>query len=103
MLGTSRLRQTQQADLVDPGQHEAPLVQRLGALGARADAHSGDRVPDAQSETRLLGQRAAVVDEVGRCVFDRACTDLFFDVIDRRYEKEGPNTMILTSNVAPSG
>ncbi|MCH3947250.1 MAG: ATP-binding protein [Olsenella sp.] len=30
-----------------------------------------------------------VVDEVGRCVFDRACTDLFFDVIDRRYEKEG--------------
>ena len=25
-------------------------------------------------------------------------TDLFFDVVDRRYEKEGPNTMILTSN-----
>ena len=43
-----------------------------------------------------------IVDEVGRCVFDRACTDLFFDVIDRRYEKEGPNTMILTSNMAPS-
>jgi DNA replication protein DnaC len=43
-----------------------------------------------------------IVDEVGRCTFDRACTDLFFDVIDRRYEKEGPNTMILTSNVAPS-
>ena len=43
-----------------------------------------------------------IVDEVGRCVFDRACTDLFFDVIDRRYEREGPNTMILTSNMAPS-
>jgi DNA replication protein DnaC len=43
-----------------------------------------------------------IVDEVGRCTFDRACTDLFFDVIGRRYEKEGPNTMILTSNVAPS-
>jgi len=43
-----------------------------------------------------------IVDEVGGCVFDRARTDLFFDVIDRRYEKEGPNTMILTSNVAPA-
>lgn len=43
-----------------------------------------------------------IVDEVGRCVFDRACTDLFFDVIDRRHEREGPNTMILTSNMAPS-
>lgn len=43
-----------------------------------------------------------IVDEVGRCVFDRACTDLFFDAVDRRYEKEGPNTMILTSNMAPS-
>lgn len=43
-----------------------------------------------------------IVDEVGRCVFDRACTDLFFDVIDRRYEKEGPDTMTLTSNMAPS-
>ena len=36
-----------------------------------------------------------VVDEVSRCVFDKQCTDLFFDVIDRRYEKEGPSTMIL--------
>ena len=43
-----------------------------------------------------------IVDEVGRCVFDRACADLLFDVIDRRHEREGPNTMILTSNMAPS-
>ena len=52
--------------------------------------------------TTLVKPTCLIVDEVGRCVFDRACTDLFFDVIDRRYEKEGPNTMILTSNVAPS-
>lgn len=39
-----------------------------------------------------------IVDEVGRCTFDKACTDLFFDVVDRRYEKECPNTMILTNN-----
>ncbi|MEE0444884.1 MAG: hypothetical protein UDC98_02355 [Collinsella sp.] len=44
-----------------------------------------------------------MVDEVGRCVYDRPCTDLFFDVVDRRYEKEGPNAMVLTSNIAPSG
>lgn len=50
----------------------------------------------------LVKPTCLIVDEVGRCTFDRACTNLFFDVIDRRYEKEGPNTMILTSNVAPS-
>lgn len=49
----------------------------------------------------LVKPSCLVVDEVGRCVFDRACTDLYFDVIDRRYEKEDPNTMILTSNMAP--
>jgi hypothetical protein len=37
-----------------------------------------------------------------RCAFDRACAELLFDVIDRRYEKEGQNTMIPASNVAPS-
>ena len=26
---------------------------------------------------------------------------MFFDVIDRRYNKEGPNTMIFTSNKGP--
>ena len=52
--------------------------------------------------TTLVKPSCLVIDEVGRCTFDRACTDLFFDVVDRRYEKEGPNTMILTSNVAPS-
>ena len=26
---------------------------------------------------------------------------MFFDVIDRRYNKEGPNTMIFTSNKSP--
>lgn len=49
----------------------------------------------------LVKPSCLVVDEVGRCVFDKQCTDLFFDVIDRRYEKEGPSTMILTSNASP--
>lgn len=46
----------------------------------------------------LVKPSCLIVDEVGGCAFDRACTNLFFDVIDRRYEKDGPNTMILTSN-----
>ena len=46
----------------------------------------------------LVKPPCLIVDEVGRCTFDRACTDLFFDVVDRRYEKDCPNTMILTSN-----
>ncbi len=60
------------------------------------------RAADAGSTSRtvatLVKPSCLIVDEVGRCVFDRACTDLFFDVMDRRYEKECPNTLILTSN-----
>jgi len=50
----------------------------------------------------LVKPSRLIVDEVGRCTFDRACTDLLSDVVDRRYEKEGPNTMILTSNAVAS-
>lgn len=32
----------------------------------------------------LMKPSCLIVDEVGRCVFDGACTDLLFDVIDRR-------------------
>ncbi len=39
-----------------------------------------------------------IIDEVGRRRLDSECTNLFFDIVDRRYEKEGPNTLILTSN-----
>lgn len=34
--------------------------------------------------------------------FNKTNTRMFFDVIDRRYNKEGPNTLILTSNLQPS-
>lgn len=50
----------------------------------------------------LVKPSCLIIDEVGRCTFDRACTDLFFDVVDRRYEKDCPNTMILTSNTPAS-
>ena len=52
----------------------------------------------ARAVCSLAKPSCLIIDEIGRCVFDKACTDLFFDVIDRRYEKEGPNTLVLTSN-----
>lgn len=49
----------------------------------------------------LVKPSCLIIDEVGRCVFDKENTRMFFDVIDRRYNKEGPNTMIFTSNKTP--
>ena len=53
--------------------------------------------------TALVKPSHLIADEAGRRTFDKACANLFFDVVNRRYEKEGPNAMILTSNFAPSG
>ncbi|WP_443736321.1 ATP-binding protein [Treponema sp.] len=39
-----------------------------------------------------------ITDEVGHCVFDKENTRLFFDLVDRRYNKEGPYNMIFTNN-----
>ena len=49
----------------------------------------------------LVKPSCLIIDEVGRCVFDKENTRTFFDIIDRRYNKEGPNTLILTSNKSP--
>ena len=49
----------------------------------------------------LVKPSCLIIDEVGRCVFDVETTRMFFDVIDRRYNKEGPNIMIFTSNQGP--
>lgn len=51
--------------------------------------------------TGLVKPSCLIIDEVGRCVFDKANTHIFFDIIDRRYNKDGPNTMIFTSNKSP--
>jgi len=49
----------------------------------------------------LVKPSCLIIDEIGRCVFDKENTRLFFDVIDRRYSKEGTNCMIFTSNMQP--
>lgn len=39
-----------------------------------------------------------IIDEIGHCEFDKENTRLFFDLIDRRYNKEGNFNMVFTSN-----
>ena len=51
--------------------------------------------------TSFVKPSCLVIDEVGRCVFNKASTDMFFDIIDRRYEKPCPSTTIFTSNTMP--
>ena len=37
----------------------------------------------------LVRPSCPIVDEIGHCAFDKENTRLFFDLIDRRYNKEG--------------
>ncbi len=56
---------------------------------------------EASTINGLVKPSCLIIDEIGRCVFDMEATRMFFDVIDRRYNKEGPNVMIFTSNKGP--
>ena len=51
--------------------------------------------------TSLVKPSCLVIDEVGHCVFDAENTRLFFDLVDRRYNKEGSYNMVFTSNKQP--
>lgn len=42
-----------------------------------------------------------IIDEVGTCRFDAENTKIFFDIVDRRTVKDGPNCMAFTSNSSP--
>lgn len=50
----------------------------------------------------LVRPSCLIIDEIGHCEFDKDNTRLFFDLIDRRYNKEGYFNMIFTSNKNPS-
>lgn len=50
----------------------------------------------------LVKPSCLIIDEIGRCIFDTQTTRLFFDLVDRRYEKPAPNCMIMTSNKQPN-
>ena len=49
----------------------------------------------------LVKPSCLIVDEVGHCVLDAENTRLFFDLVDRRYNKEGSFNMVFTSNTMP--
>ena len=50
----------------------------------------------------LVRPACLIIDEVGRCEFDKENTRLFFDMIDRRYNRDGTNNIIFTSNKVPA-
>ena len=50
----------------------------------------------------LVKPSCLIIDEIGRHKFDRESTAQFFDLVDRRYQKESPQCMIFTSNKQPS-
>lgn len=107
LLGAARLadqRAVRPLPVVDAqaplGDMPAERCQYPGRAGLSAAVQRGS---PSRVVSSLVKPSCLIVDEVGRCVYDRPCTDLFFDVVDRRYEKEGPNAMVLTSNIAPSG
>ena len=57
---------------------------------------------EAGTLTSLVRPSCLIIDEVGHCEFDKGDTRLFFDLIDRRYNKEGAYNIIFTSNKSPS-
>ena len=64
----------------------------------------GFQIPDSEDTSAGIFIRPAclIIDEVGRCEFDKENTRLFFDMIDRRYNRDGTNNIIFTSNKVPA-
>lgn len=50
----------------------------------------------------LVRPSCLIIDEIGHCEFDRENTRLFFDLIDRRYNKDGNFNIVFTSNKNPA-
>ena len=50
----------------------------------------------------LVRPSCLIIDEIGHCEFDRENTRLFFDLVDRRYNKEGSFNTVFTSNKNPA-
>ena len=50
----------------------------------------------------LVRPSCLIIDEVEHCEFDKENTRLFFDMIDRRYNKDGSYNIVFTSNKNPS-
>ena len=57
---------------------------------------------EASALNGLIRPSCLIIDEVGHCEFDKENTRLFFDLIDRRYNKEGNFNIVFASNKSPS-
>ena len=57
---------------------------------------------EASALNGLVRPSCLIIDEVGHCEFGKENTRLFFDLIDRRYNKEGNFNIVFTSNKSPS-
>lgn len=57
---------------------------------------------EASALNGLVRPSCLIIDEVGHCEFDKENTRLFFDLIDRRYNKEGSYNIVFTSNKNPA-
>ena len=44
---------------------------------------------EASTLTSFVRLACLIIDEIGHCEFDKESTRLFFDMVDRRYNKEG--------------
>ena len=62
----------------------------------------GDGENDIKAGENAGCKTCLIIDEIGHCAFDKENTRLFFDLIDRRYNKEGSFNMIFTSNKNPA-
>lgn len=57
---------------------------------------------EARTINGLVKPSCLIIDEVGHCEFDKENTRLFFDLVDRRYNKEGSSNIMFTSNRNPA-
>ena len=57
---------------------------------------------EASTLNALIRPSCLIIDEVGHCEFDKENTRLFFDMVDRRYNKDGAFNIVFTSNKNPS-
>ena len=100
-----------------PGTGKTHLAQAFGyeccQHGLKTYFIKASELRDRMSNARRNGKTASllnslvrpsclIIDEIGHCEFDKDNTRLFFDFIDRRYNKEGSYNIIFTSNKSPS-
>mgnify|MGYP000508763440 CR=1 FL=1 len=97
------LRNHQNIALIGPpGTGKTHLAQAIGCeLREKFNAARDKRQTD-KAIRALVRPSCLIIDEIGHCEFDQKNSQLFFDLIDRRYHKDGYFNTVFTSNFEPS-